>query len=231
MGGRGATIMGMSTVAEYGVRVAGEGTGCARAVGARDGALLRRMSGHMPRCLCAQGWLVDVRALARHPHTLTHADPPSSHSSLVTSFLLILPSPIAHFAESALNATPPSCARTGLNLSPLPYLSLRPRLPLILLTSPLPHSSLRRERIKRDASELCTYWAWAQTQYTVHLAVWLPSSDGAAELFFDRDKEGRQRISLRPTGMPVRTRRGGGASLHPSASCPPPPPSCISHPL
>jgi len=58
-----------------------------------------------------------------------------------------------------------------------------------------------RERAKADAPEMCSYWAWAQTRYTVHLAVWLPSSDGNAEIFFDRDEAGKQRITLRPTGM------------------------------
>lgn len=60
-----------------------------------------------------------------------------------------------------------------------------------------------KERVKRGAPELCTYWAWSQTRYTVHLAVWLPSSDGNADIIFDQDPQGRQRIKLRPSNMPT----------------------------
>ena len=34
---------------------------------------------------------------------------------------------------------------------------------------------LDAERAKRDAPEMCHYWAWGQTKYTVHLALWLGS--------------------------------------------------------
>jgi len=59
-----------------------------------------------------------------------------------------------------------------------------------------------RERAKRGAAELCTYYAWGQTRCTVHLAVWLASTSGECELLFDRDADDRQRIKLKPDGMP-----------------------------
>ena len=43
-----------------------------------------------------------------------------------------------------------------------------------------------RERAKRDAPEMCHYWAWGQTKYTVHLALWLGSLDCDAEIRFDQ---------------------------------------------
>lgn len=55
-----------------------------------------------------------------------------------------------------------------------------------------------RERAKRGAAELCTYYAWGQTRYTVHLAVWLASTSGECEILFDRDADDRRRSSGAP---------------------------------
>ena len=43
-----------------------------------------------------------------------------------------------------------------------------------------------RERARRGADdELSQYYAWGQTKYTVHLAVWLPSDRAAADVTFE----------------------------------------------
>lgn len=41
-----------------------------------------------------------------------------------------------------------------------------------------------RARARREDKAMCQYYAWGQTRYTVHLAVWLPSDDCDAEIEF-----------------------------------------------
>jgi len=64
-----------------------------------------------------------------------------------------------------------------------------------------------RDRIKRGVPEVCHYWAWGQTKYTVHIAVWLASLECDADVNFDNDDEGRQRMTVTPTGMPTLLRK------------------------
>ena len=46
------------------------------------------------------------------------------------------------------------------------------------------HRDVYNNRAKRDAPEMCWYWAWGQTRYTVHLAMWLASEDHDADIQF-----------------------------------------------
>jgi len=63
---------------------------------------------------------------------------------------------------------------------------------------------LYKHRARVRAPEMCQYWAWGQTKYTVHLALWLPSTDTEAEIVFDVDPDsGRQRIRVKPSGCPT----------------------------
>ena len=57
-----------------------------------------------------------------------------------------------------------------------------------------------KDRCRRCAPSLCHYWAWGQTKYTVHVAVWLASDVCDAELRFDIDEQNRQTLCLAPTG-------------------------------
>ncbi len=59
-----------------------------------------------------------------------------------------------------------------------------------------------KERAKRDAAELVQYYAWGQTRYTVHLAMWLASDDCDADIQFSVTDDGRQRIRVVPTNCP-----------------------------
>jgi len=59
-----------------------------------------------------------------------------------------------------------------------------------------------KHRARTDAPEMCWYWAWGQTRYTVHLAFWMPSDDCDADIEFSINDEGKQRIQVTPTGMP-----------------------------
>ena len=83
------------------------------------------------------------------------------------------------------------------------------------------HRDVYRERCRRGAPELCHYWAWGQTKYTVHLAFWLASEACEAEVEFRqgggggdddapddelraREPEwGAQRIAITPAGQPT----------------------------
>ena len=84
-------------------------------------------------------------------------------------------------------------------------------------------------RAKREAPEMCWYWAWGQTRYTVHLAMWLASEDHDADIQFSVTEEGRQRIQVTPNGQPqlldrvmayeVNTSRSGEAFAFGSMHC------------
>ena len=87
------------------------------------------------------------------------------------------------------------------------------------------HRDVYRERCRRSAPELCQYYAWGQTKYTVHLAFWLASEGCEAEVEFsqgageedeeddaalaelrrarDPEWESRQRLRITPTGQPT----------------------------
>ena len=56
-------------------------------------------------------------------------------------------------------------------------------------------------RARRGAAEMCWYWAWGQTRYTVHLAMWLASDDHDADIQFSLTEKGKQRIQVTPTGQ------------------------------
>ncbi|KAL1514489.1 hypothetical protein AB1Y20_003588 [Prymnesium parvum] len=60
-----------------------------------------------------------------------------------------------------------------------------------------------RARALREDKSLCQYYAWGQTRYTVHLAMWLASDDCDADITFSQDDDGRQRIKVVPTGQPT----------------------------
>jgi hypothetical protein len=86
-----------------------------------------------------------------------------------------------------------------------------------------------RGRSKRDAPELVWYWAWGQTRYTVHLAMWLASEELDADVAFSVTDEGRQRIEVTPNNEPklldrifayeVNTSRAGEAFTYPEMHC------------
>lgn len=65
------------------------------------------------------------------------------------------------------------------------------------------HRDVYNARSKRDAPELCWYWAWGQTRYTVHLAMWLASEDCDADMEFSVTEEGKQRVRVTPNGQPM----------------------------
>lgn len=58
-------------------------------------------------------------------------------------------------------------------------------------------------RAKADAPEMVYYWAWGQTRYTVHLAMWLASEDLDADIAFSVTSDGKQRIQVTPNGAPT----------------------------
>jgi hypothetical protein len=58
------------------------------------------------------------------------------------------------------------------------------------------HRDVYNGRAKREAPEMCWYWAWGQTRYTVHLAMWLASEDHDADIEFGVTEEGKQRIQV-----------------------------------
>lgn len=65
------------------------------------------------------------------------------------------------------------------------------------------HRDVYVHRSRRSAPELIWYWAWGQTRYTVHLAMWLASEDQDADIQFSVTEDGQQRIQVTPTGMPT----------------------------
>ena len=91
------------------------------------------------------------------------------------------------------------------------------------------HRDVYNHRAKREAPEMCWYWAWGQTRYTVHLAMWLASEDHDADIQFSVTEEGRQRIQVTPNGQPqlldrvmayeVNTSRSGEAFAFGSMHC------------
>ena len=59
-----------------------------------------------------------------------------------------------------------------------------------------------RYRAKNEMPEMCWYYAWGQTRYTVHLAFWLASEDNDADVEFSVTEDGKQRISITPHDNP-----------------------------
>jgi len=86
-----------------------------------------------------------------------------------------------------------------------------------------------KHRAKTDAPEMVYYYAWGQTRYTVHLAMWLASEDNEADIGFSVTSEGKQRITVTPTDQPtlidrvfayeVNTSRSGEAFNFESMHC------------
>ena len=60
-----------------------------------------------------------------------------------------------------------------------------------------------RHRARSGAKEICQYYAWGQTRYTVHMAMWLASDECDADIQFGSDDEGRQTVRVVPTGQPA----------------------------
>ena len=65
------------------------------------------------------------------------------------------------------------------------------------------HRDVYRYRAKNEMPEMCWYWAWGQTRYTVHLAFWLASEDNDADVEFSVTEDGKQRISITPHDNPL----------------------------
>jgi len=86
-----------------------------------------------------------------------------------------------------------------------------------------------KARAKAHDPSLVYYWAWGQTRYTVHLAMWLASESNDAEIEFSVTEEGKQRIRVTPHGAPqlldrvfayeVNTSRAGEAFNFDSMHC------------
>ena len=91
------------------------------------------------------------------------------------------------------------------------------------------HRDVYRYRAKNEMPEMCWYWAWGQTRYTVHLAFWLASEDNDADVEFSVTEDGKQRISITPHdnplllervfAYPVNTSRSGEAFTFSSMHC------------
>ena len=60
-----------------------------------------------------------------------------------------------------------------------------------------------KAKAKADDPSMCHYWAWGQTRYTVHLAMWLASESNDADIEFSVTPEGKQRIQVTPHGVPM----------------------------
>jgi hypothetical protein len=78
-----------------------------------------------------------------------------------------------------------------------------------------------KARSKANDPSMVYYWAWGQTRYTVHLAMWLASETNDADIEFSVTDEGKQRIRVTPHGAsellnrvfayPINTSRAGEA--------------------
>ena len=59
-------------------------------------------------------------------------------------------------------------------------------------------------RAKNGDAQMCHYWAWGQTRYTVHLAMWLASEDCDADIQFSvTDEVRRRRRAAQAAALPA----------------------------